>query len=556
MTESSASHKTNFIRNIIDADLAAGKHQDIVLRFPPEPNGYLHIGHAKSICLNFGLATDYQGVCHLRFDDTNPSKEEQEFIDAIQNDIRWLGFSWGDNLYHTSDYFEKLYQCAVSLIKAGKAYVDDLTAEQMREYRGNLTTPGKNSPNRDRDITESLALFEQMRAGECQAGQYTLRAKIDMAAGNINLRDPIIYRIMDTEHHSTADQWCIYPMYDFAHALSDAIENISHSLCTLEFQDHRPLYDWFVQHCPVSSTPRQIEFSRLNLNYTITSKRKLKQLVDQDIVDGWDDPRMPTLAGIRRRGYPPAAIRQFCQHVGISKTDSIIDVSILEEQVRSELNKTAERRMAVLEPIKVIITNFNEDEVQQLNVANHPQDESCGRRDIPFTREIFIDASDFMLDPPNKYFRLKPGGDVRLRNAYVITCDDVIQDAAGNVIELHCHYDPDTLGGKKPADGRKVKGVIHWVSAPQAVTAEVRCYDRLFTVENPGAEGDFTAAINPNACRVINNAKIEPSLAIAKPEDRFQFTRVGYFCADRYDHKPELPVFNMTVGLKDTWKKS
>jgi len=550
------SHKTNFIRNIIDEDRQSGKHDTVTVRFPPEPNGFLHIGHAKAICLNFGLAQDYNGQCHLRFDDTNPIKEEQLYIDAIQRDIKWLGFDWQQHLYFTSDYFEKLYQLAVQLIQNGDAYIDDLDAEQMREYRGTLTQPGKESPNRCRPIAESVDLFSRMRAGEFDEGQYTLRAKIDMSSGNINMRDPVIYRIMKATHPRTGEAWCIYPMYDFAHALSDAIEDISHSLCSLEFQDHRPLYDWCVEKCNMASKPRQIEFSRLNLNYTITSKRKLKKLVDDHHVNGWDDPRMPTISGLRRRGYTPRALRQFCEHVGVSKQDSTIDMSILEETIRNDHNKHAARRMAVLAPLKVIITNYPENQKDTISIANHPQNEEFGRREIHFGRELWIERDDFMLDPPNKYFRLKPDGDVRLRCGYVITCQEVIQDDDGNVLEVHCHYDADTLGGKKPADGRKVKGIIHWLNAEEAIDATVRLYDRLFEVENPTATDDFTQGLNPNSLTTITTAKIEPSLAQAQPGECFQFTRLGYFCADEQEHTNTHPVFNRTVGLKNTWDTS
>ncbi len=553
-TSTENSHITNFIRNIIDKDLADGKHKAITVRFPPEPNGYLHIGHAKSICLNFGLANAYQGICHLRFDDTNPSQEEQRYIDAIIEDIQWLGFDCDQYRYHTSDYFEQLYQLAIKLIESGDAYIDELSADEMRAYRGTLTEPGRNSPHRDRPIAESLDLFARMRAGEFDAGTYTLRAKIDMAASNINLRDPVLYRILNMHHPRTQDQWCIYPMYDFAHALSDAIEQITHSLCTLEFQANRPLYDWFVAKCNMPAQPRQIEFSRLNLNYTITSKRKLKRLVEEGHVDAWDDPRMPTLSGLRRRGYTARALRQFCDQIGISKQDSVIDVTILEETLRNDLNQHAQRRTAVLQPLKVIITNYPADQTEQISVANHPQNESLGRRDLTFSREIWIEQDDFMLDPPSKYFRLKPGGKVRLRGAYVIECDKVIQDDEGNVTELHCRYDADTLGGKKPADGKKVKGIIHWLSNNDAVNARVRIYDRLFNVANPNKEEDFTNALNPDSLNVLSTAKIEPALATAAPGEIFQFTRLGYFVADRVQHSTEQPTFNRSVSLRNTWQ--
>lgn len=554
MSDTDKAHKTNFIRNIIEHDLQEHQHERVVLRFPPEPNGYLHIGHAKSICLNFGLAEDYNGTCHLRFDDTNPTKEEQRYIDAIKDSVSWLGYTWGDKLYHTSDYYDQLYRFAVGLIHAGKAYVDDASAEQMRSLRGSLTEPGKNSPSRDRSIEENLELFERMRAGNFDEGSYTLRAKINMQSSNINMRDPVIYRILKHAHPRTGDSWCIYPMYDYAHALSDAVEHITHSLCTLEFQDHRPLYDWFIEHCDAPSHPRQIEFSRLNLNYTITSKRKLKQLVEQKHVAGWDDPRMPTLAGMRRRGYTATALRNFCEQIGISKQDGIIDMGVLEAAVRDDLNQHAPRRMAILDPIKVIITNYPEGQTETLQLANHPQDDSYGKREIQFSREIYIDGSDFMLEAPAKFFRLKPQGRVRLRNAYVITCDEVIQDNDGKVTELHCHYDVDTLGGKKPADGKKVKGIIHWLPVAQAKDASIRLYDRLFNVENPAALDDFITALNPDSLQVLSGAKVEACLVDAKPGDAFQFTRLGYYVADRHDHSTENPVFNRVVNLKDTWK--
>lgn len=552
MTTATAKH---FIDKIIDEDLSTKKHQSIITRFPPEPNGFLHIGHAKSICLNFGVANQYQGTCHLRFDDTNPVKEEQLYIEAIKKDVAWLGFDWQQHLYHSSDYFEQLYGFAVELIEKGLAYVDDLSAEQMRDYRGTLTEPGKNSPSRERDSNESLDLFKRMRAGEFAEGRYTLRAKIDMAAANINLRDPILYRILNASHPRTGDAWCIYPMYDFAHALSDALELITHSLCTLEFQDHRPLYEWFLEHVSVPSTPRQIEFSRLNINYTITSKRKLKSLVDGGHVSGWDDPRMPTISGMRRRGFTSDAIRNFCAEIGISRQDSVIDIGLLESAVRDDLNTRAPRRMAVLRPIKVVITNMDQDFSQSLLMANHPQDEAQGKREVILTRELYIEQDDFMLDPPSKYFRLKPGGRVRLRNAYVIQCDEVIKDAAGQVIELHCSYDPDTFGGQKPADGKKIKGIIHWVSAQHSLPATVHCYDRLFNVENPAALDDYTQALNPHSFECLTEARIEPDLANFTAEMPVQFTRLGYFVVDAKDHSADKPVFNQIVALRDTWQK-
>lgn len=550
MTDIPKPHKTNFIRNIIDKDRAEGKNQgEVVTRFPPEPNGYLHIGHAKAICLNFGIAEDYQGVCHLRFDDTNPCNESAEFMDAIKKDIAWLGFDWDNHQYAASNYFDQLYDLAVSLINNGKAYVCSLNAEQVREYRGTLKEPGKNSPDRDRSIEDNLALFEQMKAGAFEEGQYTLRAKIDMASPNMNLRDPALYRIRKVTHHSTGDTWCIYPMYDFAHALSDAIEGITYSLCSLEFEDHRPLYNWCVQECEMPRQPQQIEFSRLNLNTLITSKRKLKQLVEDGHVNGWDDPRMPTLSGLRRRGYTPTAIRNLCEQVGISKQDSIIDISLLEAALRDDLNGKAQRKMAVVDPIKVVITNYPDNQVEMLNVANHPQNPDFGRRDLPFSKTLYIDRSDFMLDPPKDFFRLGPGRRARLLNAYVIACEEVIQDEAGQVTELRCVYLPETLGGKKPEDGKKVKGIIHWLSAEQAVPAEVRLYERLFTVENPGAESDMTQVLNPESLH-IQQGFVEASAAQATPGESFQFNRVGYFCADSEDHSAAHPVFNKAVSLR------
>lgn len=543
-------HITNFIRKIIDEDLKSGKQTKIITRFPPEPNGYLHIGHAKAICLNFGIAKDYSGTCHLRFDDTNPCNESDEFKHAIERDVKWLGFDWGDDLYSASAYFDNLYDIAVSLIHSGNAFVCSLNAEQMREYRGTLTEPGKNSPDRDRSPEENLALFEQMKAGEFDEGQYSLRAKIDMSSGNINMRDPVIYRIRKVTHHNTGDKWCIYPTYDFAHSLSDAIEGITHSLCSLEFQDHRPLYDWCVEHADVPGKPQQIEFSRLNLTKIMTSKRKLKALVEEKIVEGWDDPRLPTIAGLRRRGYTPASIRTMCDQVGISKQDSIIDYKILEACLRDDLNAKAERRMAIINPIKVVLTDYDTSE-QMLSLKNHPQNEDFGRRDVAFSKEIYIDADDFMLDPPKDFFRLGPGKRVRLLNAYVIECDDVIKNDDGSIKELHCRHLPETLGGKKPEDGQKVKGFIHWVSAEHAIDAEVRLYDHLFTVDNPAKADDFHAIINPDSLTVVT-AKVEPELANAQPGDAFQFNRVGYFTADSVDHKASSPVFNLSVSLKES----
>lgn len=544
----STASNTNFIRNIIDEDIHSGKHSNIITRFPPEPNGYLHIGHAKSICLNFGLAEHYEGTCNLRFDDTNPEKESEEYMHSIRKDVEWLGFSWA-NLQHASDYFDQLYDFAVELIKDNKAYVESLSADDIREYRGTLKEAGKNSPYRERSVEENLDLFARMKAGEYKDGELCLRAKIDMAAANINMRDPVIYRIRHVHHMRTGDKWCIYPMYDFTHCLSDAIENITHSLCTLEFADHRPLYDWVIENVSSPSQPRQYEFSRLNLSYTITSKRKLNQLVTENYVESWDDPRMTTLSGLRRRGFTPAAIRTFCERIGISKNDSVIDMSLLEDCVRDDLNQTALRRMAVLKPLKVIIENLPADETQMVKAPNNPNDEHAGKRDIPFTREIYIDADDFLIDAPRKFFRLTPGKEVRLRGSYIIKCNDYKTDDNGNVVELRCSYDPDTLG-KMPTD-RKVKGVIHWVSASKCIDAEVRLYERLFNIENPAGEANFLDGINPDSLH-IQTAKVEPALAEAKASDRFQFERIGYFCVDKTSTKEKL-VFNRTVTLRDNW---
>lgn len=548
----------NFIRQIIDADLAAGKNNGkVATRFPPEPNGYLHIGHAKSIVLNFGIARDYNGSCNLRFDDTNPGKEDVEFVDSIKADVRWLGFDWGDRQYFASDYFEQLHDFAIELIKKGKAYVDDLSAEQIREHRGTLTEPGNNSPFRDRSVDENLELFARMRAGEFKDGEKLLRAKIDMASPNINMRDPAIYRIRHgVHHHQTGEEWVIYPMYDFTHCLSDMIEGITHSLCTLEFEDHRPLYDWFLNELNTPCHPQQIEFSRLNLEYTVMSKRKLTELVDEGYVEGWDDPRMPTIAGLRRRGYTPASIREFCHRIGITKSDNMIEMAVLEDCIRSDLNENAPRRMAVLHPLKVVISNYPEDRIEQLSAPNHPQREDMGERLIPFSREVYIDKHDFMEVAPNKKFkRLVAGGEVRLRNAYVIRCDEVIKDGQGEIIELQCSYDADTLGANP--EGRKVKGVIHWVSAEHAVTAEVRIYDRLFAVANPDkmeGGGEFTDNLNPHSLLTLTQCYLEPSLASAKPGEPFQFEREGYFCVDP-DHTHDMAIFNRVVTLRDSWAK-
>lgn len=550
---------SNFIRQIIDRDLKEGKHGGRVhTRFPPEPNGYLHIGHAKSICLNFGVARDYGGLCNLRFDDTNPEKESIEYIEAIQEDVRWLGFDWDDRLFHASDYFDQLYDYAVQLIKDGKAYVDSLTPEELRTHRGTLTEPGRESPYRNRTVAENLELFERMRQGEFQEGEHVLRAKIDMGSPNINMRDPTIYRIKLVPHPRTGDKWCIYPMYDFAHCISDALEGITHSLCTLEFEDHRPLYDWFLDQLPVPCHPQQIEFARLNLDYTVMSKRKLNELVAGGYVSGWDDPRMPTIAGMRRRGYPPAAIRDFCERVGITKNETRIDLALLETCVREDLDRTAPRALAVLRPLKVVITNYPAGRTEELKARNHPNDPSFGTRPLPFARELYIERDDFMENPPKDFYRLAPGREVRLRYAYFITCREVVRDpATGEIAELRCEYDPATRGGDAP-DGRKVKGTLHWLSAAHAVPAEVRLYDRLFTVPDPESAaggGDWKQLINPGSKEVLTDARVEPGLKDVAPESRYQFERLGYFCADRHDSRPGRPVFNRTVTLKDSWLK-
>jgi len=543
----------NFIRDIIREDLESGRVRSLVTRFPPEPNGYLHIGHAKSICLNFGLADEFGGRCHLRLDDTNPVKEEEEYIEAIKRDVRWLGYDWGEHLYFASDYFEQLYEWAEYLIGAGKAYVDDLSAEEIRAYRGTLTEPGKNSPYRDRTREENLDLFRRMRAGEFGAGERVLRARIDMSSGNINLRDPVLYRILHAAHPRTGTRWCIYPTYDFAHGQSDAIEGVTHSLCTLEFADHRPLYDWLLENLPVPARPRQIEFSRLNLSHTVLSKRRLIQLVDEGHVRGWDDPRMPTISGLRRRGYPPEAIRDFAARVGVTRQDNLISMALLEFCVREVLNKTAERRMAVLRPLKVVIENYPEGESEELEAINNPEDEIAGKRKVSFSRELYIERDDFMEDPPRKFFRLAPGREVRLRYAYFITCREVVKDASGEIVELRCTYDPETRGGNAP-DGRKVKGTIHWVSAAHSVAAEVRLYDTLFHEEEPEIGDDLKAALNPHSLTVVENARLEPSLAALPAGTTVQFERQGYFCADP-DSREGRPVFNRTVGLRDSWAK-
>ncbi len=547
----------NFIRSIIAEDMKSGKHDGrLMTRFPPEPNGYLHIGHAKSICLNFGLASEFGGLCNFRFDDTNPSKEEVEYVESILEDVHWLGFDWGDRLYYASDYFGRLYDYAVQLIKIGKAYVCDLSADEIREYRGTLTEPGRESPYRSRSVKENLELFERMRAGEFEDGSRVLRAKIDMASGNINMRDPVMYRIKKDTHHRTGDTWCIYPMYDFAHGLSDSIERITHSICTMEYEDHRPLYDWFLDELKVYH-PQQIEFARLNLSRTVLSKRKLLKLVNERHVAGWDDPRMPTLAGMRRRGYTPAAIRNFCERIGVGKKESLVDMALLEYCVREELNKSAPRVMGVLRPLKVVIDNYPEDKEEYIEAINNPEDPGAGARKVPFSRVLYIERDDFMEDPPKQFFRLAPGREVRLRYAYFIKCEGVVKDEKGEVAELHCTYDPATRGGDAP-DGRKVKATLHWVSAPHSIEAEVRLYDSLFVKEDPDdtEEGkDFTDYLNPKSLEALMSCHIEPSLKHAKPGDRYQFERMGYFCADSADSSPGRPVFNRTVTLKDEWAR-
>jgi glutaminyl-tRNA synthetase len=543
----------HFIRQIVDKDLASGKHQTIATRFPPEPNGYLHVGHAKSICLNFGIAEEFKGQCNLRFDDTNPAKEEAAYATAIEEDVHWLGFEWNGNIRHASDYFDQLYGFAEELIEKGLAYVDELTPEKIREYRGTFEVPGKNSPHRDRPSSESLDLFRRMKAGEFSDGQMCLRAKIDMASPNINMRDPVIYRIKHQTHHRTGDKWCIYPMYDFTHCISDALEGITHSLCTLEFEDHRPLYDWVLDNISIDCHPQQIEFSRLNLEHTVTSKRKLNLLVTDKHVDGWDDPRMPTISGMRRRGFTAAAIRDMCERIGITKKVNTTEMGVLENSVREDLDKNAKRVMAVLDPVKVVITNYPEDKVEQLTAPNHPQKEEMGVRTLFMSKEVFIDRADFREEANKKYKRLVLGKEVRLRNSYVIQANDVIKDQQGNITEIHCSYDPDTLG--KNPEGRKPKGVIHWVSATHSLPATVRLYDRLFNVPNPGAEENLPESLNPESLITLSNARIEMSVKDVEPETRFQFEREGYFCSDRYDCKDGELVFNRTVTLRDSWAK-
>ncbi|HUN40364.1 MAG TPA: glutamine--tRNA ligase/YqeY domain fusion protein [Acetobacteraceae bacterium] len=552
-TETTTEAGRDFVRDIIQADVDAGRVNEVVTRFPPEPNGYLHIGHAKSICLNFGVAAEFGGRCHLRFDDTNPMKEEQEFIDSIEHDVRWLGFDWGKHLYHASDYFERLYEWAEHLIRSGKAYVDDSTPEEIRAMRGTLTEPGQESPFRNRSVEQNLDLFRRMRAGEFPNGARVLRAKIDMASGNINLRDPVLYRILHATHPRTGDAWCIYPTYDFAHGQSDAIEGVTHSICTLEFEDHRPLYDWLIENLPVPSRPHQYEFARLNIAYTVLSKRVLTKLVHEGYVSGWDDPRMPTLAAQRRRGVPPAALREFVRRVGVARAYSVVDLAQFEHAVRDVLNKTALRRMAVLRPLKLVIENWPEDHTETLEAVNNPEDPSAGTRTVTFGREIFVEREDFMEHPPRKFFRLAPGREVRLRYAYFVTCQDVVKDAAGEVTELRCTYDPATRGGDAP-DGRRVQATLHWVAAADALPAEVRLYSTLFGRPDPGADGDVMADLNPNSLEVLRGALVEPALAAAPAGEAVQFERQGYFCADP-DTAPGHMVFNRTVGLRDTWAK-
>jgi glutaminyl-tRNA synthetase len=542
---------SNFIRDEVLKDLQSGRFTQVVTRFPPEPNGYLHIGHAKAICLDFGLAQEFGGRCHLRFDDTNPTKESQEYVDAIIRDVRWLGFDWGPHLYYASDYFGQLYEWAKDLIRKGLAYVDDLSPEEIRAYRGTLTEPGRESPWRNRSVEENLDLFERMRAGEFPEGSRTLRAKIDMASGNINLRDPVMYRIRYATHHRTGDAWCIYPTYDWAHGQSDSIEGITHSLCTLEYEDHRPLYEWFLAALGIYA-PRQIEFARLNLSHTVMSKRKFLRLVESGVVAGWDDPRLPTIAGLRRRGYTPEAIRDFCDRIGVAKADNLVDLALLEHCVREDLNRRAPRRLAVLSPLRLVIENYPEGRVEEVEALNNPEDPAAGTRRVPFGRVLFIEQDDFRETPPPRYHRLAPGAEVRLRYAYIVRCTGAVKDSAGRVVEVRATYDPDSRGGQ--ARGRTVKGTIHWVSAAHAVDAEIRLYDTLFTVPRPDEVEDVEAVLNPRSLEV-RTGKVEPALAAAEPEARFQFERLGYFCADWKDHRPDRPVFNRTVGLRDTWAK-
>ena len=553
MKTSDISEGHNFIKDIVSTDVQSGETSKVVTRFPPEPNGYLHIGHAKSICLNFGIAFEYGGTCHLRFDDTNPTREAQEYIDAIIADVQWLGFDWGDNLYYASDYFEQLCQWADHLIQTEKAYVDDLNADEIREHRGTLTTPGSNSPYRERTIEENTKLFERMKAGECKEGEHVLRAKIDMSSGNINLRDPVIYRIMHSNHPRTGDTWHIYPTYDFAHGQSDSLEDISHSICTLEFEDHRPLYEWFLNNLPVPSQPHQYEFARLALTHTVLSKRVLTRLVEENVVNGWDDPRMPTLAGLRRRGFPPKAIRDFTKRIGVSKRDSLVEVAMLEHCVRETLNQTTPRYLAVLRPLKVIIDNYPEGQTEHLEALNNPNDASSGRRQLPFAREIVIEQDDFLEDPPKKFFRLAPGKEVRLRYAYLITCREIIKNASGEIVEIHCTYDPETKGGNAP-DGRKVKGTLHWVAAEFAHHAEVRLFEHLFDDEEPDLTNELRDAINPKSQQVLQDCMLEPALAQLEVGTSVQFERLGYFCRD-LDATKDADVWNRTISLRDSWAK-
>ncbi len=553
MVDTETKAASDFVRAAVDEDNTSGRFGgEVVTRFPPEPNGYLHIGHAKSMCLNFGLADEYGGRCHMRFDDTNPAKEEEEYVDSILEDVRWLGWDWGDHLYFASDHFDRLHEFAVDLIRKGKAYVDDLDQEQIRKYRGTLTEPGVESPYRDRPVEENLALFRGMTDGEFDEGSRVLRAKIDMASGNINMRDPVLYRILKTPHHRTGEEWVVYPMYDFAHGQSDSIEGVTHSICTMEYEDHRPLYDWFLDELDVYH-PQQIEFARLNLSHTVLSKRKLVQLVQEGRVTGWDDPRMPTIAGLRRRGYTPESIRSFCDQVGVAKRQNVIDIAMLEHAVRDDLNARANRVLAVLRPLRVVIENYPEGQVEYLDAVNNPEDPDAGARKLPFSRELYVERDDFMEDPPRKFFRLAPGREVRLRYGYFITCTDVVRDDDGEPVELRCTYDPETRGGQAP-DGRRVRGTIHWVSAQHASDAEVRLYEHLFTSERPDDDDDFMTTLNPSSLEVVTGAKVEPGLADAVHGERFQFERLGYFAVDP-DSKPGAPVFNRTVSLRDTWAR-
>lgn len=556
MEENRENIGVNFIHEAINKDLEDGIYKRVQTRFPPEPNGYLHIGHAKAICINFGTAEKYSGTCNLRFDDTNPTKEDTEYVDAIMEDIKWLGFKW-DKLLYASDYFDVIYDCAVKLIKKGRAYVDDLSADEIREYRGTLTSPGKESPFRNRSVEENLELFERMTKGEFENGEKVLRAKIDMSSPNLNMRDPVIYRILHAKHHRTGDKWCVYPMYDFAHPISDTVEGVTHSLCSLEFEDHRPLYDWFLKELEFDAPSRQIEFARMNLNYTLTSKRKCLKLVNDGIVSGWDDPRMGTLCGMRRRGYTAAAIRDFCERIGVAKANSVIDFSLLEHCVREDLNKTAPRAMAVLKPLKLIVDNYPEDKTEEITVEINPENKEAGTRTVTFSKNLYIEQDDFMEEPPKKYFRMFPGNEVRLKGAYYVTCTGLDKDENGNITAVHCTYDPESRGGQTP-DARKVKGTIHWVSSDHAIDAEVRLYDRLFNVENPSDEskvGSFTENLNPESVEILKNCKLEGNLKDVKPGECFQFMRLGYFCADK-DSTPQSLVFNRTVALKDSWAKA